>query len=178
MTPAQNALIKTAVLADSTLSAAVAIQDWPLVAIALNATYAPAYTVWRSSTPAASIADAITWANLTPVDAADVTILMTNRVLICQAKQINLQIMLQGRESVTSNKANLRAGLQDALTAIPSGANGVSQGAGWNAVKAAMTRSATYAEKILATGAGTAASPSDLGFEGQVTGSEVQAAMV
>ena len=85
---------------------------------------------------------------------------------MCQAKQINLQILLQGQDSINSGKSNIRAGFQDALTNIPSGVAGVLQSANWVAVKTAMTRNATVLEKILATGTGTAASPASMGFEG------------
>ncbi|MBL8999290.1 MAG: class I SAM-dependent methyltransferase, partial [Gemmatimonadetes bacterium] len=56
--------------------------------------------------------DAITWANLTPVDVPDGSAAYTNRALLCQAKQINLQILLQGRERVAA------AGLGERVTVL------------------------------------------------------------
>jgi hypothetical protein len=64
---------------------------------------------------------------------------------------------------------NWRNAFQDALTALPSKADGTNQAAGWAAVQTAMQRNATVAEKVLATGTGTAASPADIGWEGAVS---------
>ena len=166
MTPAQITLVKAAIAADPVAS--IATMDDPghqVVQLWLNGVD-PAYFVWKSTTDAAAINDAVSWANLTPTDAADATATFTNRALMCQAKQINLQILLQGQDSINSGKSNIRAGFQDALTNIPSGAAGAVQSANWVAVKTAMTRNATVLEKILATGTGTAASPASMGFEG------------
>lgn len=169
MTPAQITLVKAAIAADPVAS--VATMDDPghqVVQLWLNG-IDPAYFVWRSITDAPSVNDSISWANLTPTDAADNTATFTNRALVCQAKQINLQILLQGRDYINSGRSNIRAGFQDALTNVPSGVGGAIQSAGWSAVKAAMTRNATVLERILATGTGTAASPANMGYEGMLT---------
>ena len=145
----------------------------------LNAAASPAYNVWRSVTPASEILDSITWANLTPADTADGTATFTNRALVCQAKQMNLQIILQGRDSVASGKVSVRGGLSDALQNVPAGAGGALVDAGWagaGKVKATITRTASVVEKLFATGNGTTATPSTMGYEGPITSDDVQAA--
>lgn len=140
-----------------------------------------AFIVWRPETPVAEIFSAITWSSLTPVDTPDGTMLWMNRNLQCQSKQINLQTMLVGRDSLTTGKANIRAGLQDALTSLPAGVGGASLDAGWlgaGKVRLTIQRSITKAERIFATGTGTQATPGDLGaFEGIVTIGDIGAAM-
>lgn len=172
LTDAQIATLRPVVLAEPTLAQARATGDDYAIAAWCNAVASPAYKVWNSSTPTSVIGDAVAWASLTPADAADGTATYTNRVLSSQAKQINLQILIQGRDSLPTNRANIRAGLQDALTNLPTGAGGASIAAGWTTVKTAIQRNATNAEKVLASGAGTAANPSDLGWEGSVTPNE------
>ena len=180
MTPAQLATLKAAILADGTMSAKPMTSGGALeIAGILNAAAAPAYYVWRSSTSAPDILDAITWASLTPADAPDGTILYQNRVLVCQAKQMNIQILLQGRDSLATGLASVRGGLSDALQNVPSGTGGAMLDAGWagaNKVKASITRQASVVEKLFATGNGTTATPSAMGYEGPVSSDDVQAA--
>jgi hypothetical protein len=66
MTPAQLATLKAAILADQTL-AALGRNDTE-VARLLN--LPSTFSVWRSTTPADEVADAILWDRLTPVVAA------------------------------------------------------------------------------------------------------------
>lgn len=177
MTPAQNAIIKAYIQSVPELNNAPTDGDGlGLIRDALNAQASPAFYVWRSSTPAADIGNAVVWSALTPLDSPDATVIYTNRALLCQAKQINIQTLIQGRDSVASNKPSIRSGLQDALTNIPSGASGASLGGGWNAVKTAMTRTTSVLEHLLATGTGTAATPADLGFEGNIDNNGVDTA--
>ena len=178
MTPAQYAILNDLAAADPVAQAYVtdagaddqALADW------LNA--ATTKYIWRTYTPGDDVYDAITWANLTPADAPDGTALWTNRALMCQAKQINLQIMLQGKERVATAKPNIRNSLSDALLNVPSAAGGATQGAGWPAVKAAISRIGTRAEMALATGAGTQASPSTPAWEGKLSATEASSVRV
>lgn len=181
MTPAQLSTLKSAILADQTMAAKPMTSGGALeIAGILNAAASPAYNVWRSSTAASDILDSITWANLTPADTADGTILYQNRVLVCQAKQMNIQILLQGRDSLATGRTSVRGGLSDALQGVPSGAAGAPLDAGWagaGKVKAAITRQASVVEKLFATGGnGTTATPSNLGYEGPISSDDVQAA--
>lgn len=172
MTPAQYTTLKSLADADQTASALIAqgndigLADW------MNAP--TSQYIWRQYTPADDVFDAIVWANLTPIDAPDGTALWTNRALLCQAKQINLQIMLQGKERIATAKATTRAGLPDALLNVPSGASGATQSAGWAAVKSVISRIGTRAEMALATGAGTQGSPSVPSFDGTISAYDAQ----
>lgn len=166
MTPSQCLTLKTLALADPTAAALLAAGNDMGLADWFNQ---PTTTyIWRTSVPADEVFDAITWAILTPADAPDGSAQYTNRALQCQAKQINLQIMLQGRERIAGVKPTIRAGFQDALLNVPSGVGGATQSAGWAAVKTALSRFATRAEAALATGAGTQASPSTPAFDGML----------
>lgn len=177
LTTVQLATLKAAIDADPVLAA------YPLdgdglnaVSYALNSDSSPAFYVWKTSVSTDDIFDSITWANFTPQDAPDTTQVWANRSLACQGKQFNVQTILTGRTSVNPSKANIRAGLQDALTSIPSGAAGVSKGGGWNTIVAIMHRVATRAEQLLATGTGSTAAPALLGFEGKITANDVDTA--
>lgn len=166
LTPAQCTTLKALAMADQTAAALIAAGNDIALADWFNTPTAD--YIWRSSVPVDEVFDAITWANLTPVDVPDDSAAYTNRALLCQAKQINLQILLQGRERVAAAKAAVRGGLSDALLNVPSGAAGAAQGAGWAAVKAVISRFGTRAEMALASGAGTQASPSTPAFDGQL----------
>ena len=172
MTPAQYTTLKSLADADQTASALIAqgndigLADW------MNAP--TSQYIWRQYTPADDVFDAIVWANLTPIDAPDGTALWTNRALLCQAKQINLQIMLQGKERIATAKATTRAGLSDAMLNVPSGASGATQSAGWATVKSVISRIGTRAEMALATGAGTQGSPSVPSFDGTISAYDAQ----
>lgn len=170
LTPAQCLTLKNLALADQTAAALIAagndigLADWfnqP------TTTY-----IWRTSVPTDEVFDAIAWANLTPIDVPDGSAAYTNRALLCQAKQINLQILLQGRERIAGAKATVRAGLSDALLNVPSGVAGATQGAGWAAVKTVLSRLATRAEAVLASGTGTQASPANPAFDGMVSSND------
>lgn len=175
MTPAQDAIIKAYITADPVMSVAAANDDGSdAIAALFNAPASPKYYAWRSTTPASDIGNAIVWSALTPSDTPDATATYTNRALMCQAKQINIQTLIQGRDSIASARPNIRAGLQDALTGIPSGTGGALLGGGWNAVKAAMTRPVSLLEKMLCTGGnGTLATPADMTFEGNIGYAEI-----
>jgi hypothetical protein len=171
LTPEQINALRPVVAAEPSLSQAIltgndaAIRDW------LNSSVS-SYFVWRPVTPADVVYDAIIWDRLTATDTPDGTTIQTNRELRCQAKQINLQILLQGRDYIATGRPNVRGGLSDALANVPSGANGATQDAGWlgaGRVKAVITRNATQAEKALTAGAGTVGNPATLVFEGEVT---------
>lgn len=172
LTTAQKLIVKNDIIAKQASGQPLfGVTSEPAIAAYYNA--ATSYMVWRSNTPAADVCNAIAWASLTPSDAPDTTQVYANRALQCQAKQINLQTLVQGRDSIASSKPNIRAGLQDALTGLPAGTAGAVIGAGWAAVKTAMARAATVAEQLLATGTGTASTPADLGYEGTLTDQDI-----
>lgn len=181
LSAAQLQTLKTAIAADPTLSSKPPGPDGNYaIAAAMNLTAAPDFFVWATSVPVQAVYDAIAWANLTPADAADGTQTWANRALVCQGKQLNLQMLLQGQNTINGAKTNVRAGLQDALTNIPSGVSGAMQAANWVAVRTALARRATRAEKLFADTAigngGTAATAALMVFEGSVSADQVDAA--
>ena len=97
---------------------------------------------------------------------------------------MNLQMMTQGRAALDASKPNIRSGLRDAVIQLPAGSGGAAvtaAGASGVNVLNACTRSATEAEKILATassGSDTTGSVTArvLGFEGFLSGQDVEAA--
>lgn len=136
-----------------------------------------ATTVWRTDAPVSAILDSITWSSYTPNDAPDATTLWLNRALASQIKQMNLQIMLQGRSTVDASKTTFRAGLRDAVIALPTGAGGASVAAGGASGATTLgvcTRLAKRVEAALVTApqnTGTV-SASILTFEGQADDSD------
>ena len=149
-----------------------------------NLTAAPAFPLWRTDASVDAIIDSITWAGYTPNDkvaSTDTDPALSRKIgwlLEIQVKQMNLQLMLQGRSSINCSKATLRAGLRDAVIQVPSGASGAATspgGANGATVMTACTRNARVVEKALAgaqetTGTVTA---NLVGFEGTITAEDV-----
>jgi len=149
-----------------------------------NLTAAPAFPLWRTDANVDTILDSITWASYTPNDkvgASDTDPVLSRKIgwlLEIQVKQMNLQLMLQGRSALNCGKATLRAGLRDAVIQVPSGANGAATspgGANGANVMTFCTRNARVVEKALAgaqetTGTVTA---NLVGFEGTITAEDV-----
>ena len=179
LTAGQLAAIKADIAASGDLNTAASDQA---VADLYNV-IVPTWFAWNPSTPLSAIVDAITWANFTPQDVADTTVQWGNRSLACQGKQLNIQTMLLVSQSpnnsgpvIDATKSNLRAGLQDSLGQLPSGASGASKNAGWTAVQLILSRATTRAEKLLSTGTGSQAVPVTMGFVGPISASDVDAA--
>ena len=179
LTTAQLATLRADITADGTLSQIPNNSDGAYaVAAAYNAAAVPTFYVWCSSVSVDQIFNTVTWANLTPADAPDTTQLWMNRALACQGKKFNIQTMLTGRTSLLTGLASVRAGLQDALTNIPSGAGGSILTAGWVALRdGPLKRTATRGEQLFANTAGgnglALATPAALVIEGQITVSDV-----
>lgn len=178
MTPAQITQLKTYIQANTTYMAQPHNANGAdFIAQDLSKVTADFY-VWNNAMPVQVIFDSITWANFTPTDAPDGTAAWTNRSLACQGKQFNLQTILTGRETINASKTNVRAGLQDALSNIPSGVGGAVLSGGWVTVRDAMKKLATGLEKALSTGTGTLASPAVTSTDSQTIGFwEVQSVM-
>lgn len=190
---AQLQALKTAIAGNPTWSAFPQTTDgYIALAQALNQTAAPTFTVWRTEVPTTAIMDAIDFSKYTPAGAMDDATLSTQLVatqrqaqlLAIQTKQIDLQMMTQGRQTLDASKPNIRSGLRDSVIQLPAGAGGAAvtaAGASGVNVLNACTRAATEAEKILATassGSDTTGSVTArvLGFEGFVSGQDVEAA--
>lgn len=186
LTTQQKATLKTFILANPAWAALPAGGDSAFtIAAGLNALASPNFFVWRTSVPTEELSNAISWANFTPgtgsgagaMGSAD----YTKWCLACQGKQFNVQIILQGRQTISGANANLRAGLQDALQNVPSGASGALQDAGWTAVRNAIARQATVLEKQFADtalgGGSTRALSATMVLDGSISYSEVQDVM-
>lgn len=154
LTPAQLQTLKAAILADPELNALPSDSNGAFaIANLLNLPSNPAQAGWNTQASSAAIIDAIDWRKYTPTDSADNTVTYSNRLLLIQTKQMNLQNIIVGREFIDASKANVRAGLRDAVIALPAGAGGAlvsAGGASGATVLAACTRTMTRGEKIFA----------------------------
>lgn len=156
LTPAQLTALRVACFADPSAFAFFAGQG--------NAAGLRAYlngasgsNAWRTDAPVNAILDAINWGTYTPSDAiasADPTLTQqVGRLLAIQTKQMNLQLMVQGRDLLNCARPNVRGGLRDAVIQVPSGAGGAATspgGANGATVLAQCVRPATRAEVMLA----------------------------
>ncbi|HOU24548.1 MAG TPA: hypothetical protein PLN42_09900 [Anaerolineae bacterium] len=181
MTPTQLQAIKADIAADPVMSALPRNGDSNYeIARLYNLPPTVAMSVWRTEVPTKTIRSAITLSSYTPNDAADNTATFTNRALLAQTKQINLQIMLQGLDHVDMSLPQARADLRDAVTQLPTGAAGAlisAGGASGATVLTACLRNATRAEKLLNAGTSTTGTVTAnlLGFEGTVTDRDIEA---
>lgn len=196
LTQAQYQALKAAIDANPTWAAFPQDGDGNYaLAQALNATAAPAFSVWRTDAPVDAIIDAIDWSKYTPtagIAGTDTDPLVSRKVGWCletQIKQMNLQLMLQGRSAINAARPNVRGGLRDACIQIPTGAldgNGkpgltAAGGSSGATVLAVCTRNASEAEKILATasqGSDTTGTTTArvMGWEGTLTYEDVRIA--
>lgn len=185
LTPAQNALIKADIIAKPDLAVQPNNADGNIeIARLYNLPSNPVVKVWATNAKVSDISDAIQWDKFTPVDAADETNIYTNRLLLIQTKQINLQSLLQGRTTVDASKPNVRAGLRDAVIALPAGVAGAAVSAGGvsgvNVLNACL-RTATRLEALLSTGAAPplgGVTADIMGFEGAVGYQAIETARI
>lgn len=161
-----------------------------LIASWYNLVATPMFLVWKNNVSVDAILNGIIYANFTPNDApnpaTDVLCLAwNNRAILLQIKQINLQMMLQGRLTVDATLARIRTGLQDATENLPSGNNGNNRSGGWNNVLPLLSQPATNAEMIyvpIETGTGTPVQGSQINagdrvLFGPLSAQEVNAAL-
>lgn len=151
LTTEQNAALKTAILAEPSISQCVINGDDVCVAGWLNA--ASAFIVWRTNVSAEEYHNsAIVW---TAVDG------LTNG-------KARIWEWMSRYGTINPSQANVRQGFIDAF------------GSGSATVTAAVAlskRAASNAEKTLATGTGTTANPGLLTFEGQIGVNDIFAIM-
>lgn len=116
MTPAQKAIMQADIIAKQQ-------PGQPLEGITHETPIAAHYNAltatkgWRTEVPVKAVRAAITLSSYTPNDAANDTATFTNRALIAQNKQINLQLMLQGMDTIDASLPQARAGLLEAQLA-------------------------------------------------------------
>lgn len=185
LTPAQVAALRADILADPVLSALPNDQDSALaIAAAYNQTAVPDLFVWHPSARISNILDTFNLASFTPVDTISesdtdpVISRRMGRLLSIQVKQMNLQLMLQGRDLLDCTLPNVRASLRDALVQVPAGVNGAFvavAGASGATALAACQRKATRGEKLFATGTATTGSTTGslMGYVGAITQAQV-----
>ncbi len=175
LTTAQKATFKTWLDANAPVGSFTEQQAADLA----NTLASPTYFVWLKTADKAVVDGQIVKANFTPTDAPPASgstvqltndaMLFQNRALACQLKQANAQWLTSGPASISTIDARLapvRQNFKDCLLAIPSGASGANQDAGWGTasvpgtVRLAMMRTVTNFEKlyvaVAAAGAGNA----------------------
>jgi hypothetical protein len=175
LTPQQQSTIHAAILADNALNTLTASSNSiDTIVNSFNATASPDFYVYKTNVAMDDVFNAVLWANFTPASPSlGAGTDATNWLLACQGKQFNLQTMLTGRSTINAAKPNLRTGLQDALTNIPSGVEGANRSGGWPAVQLILSRPANVVEKLFATGTGSQASPATMSLEGSLDYSDV-----
>lgn len=180
LTSAQNVTLKAAINADPVLSLIPNTNEGAdAVALELNKNPLVDFLVWMTNAPTQSILDAIDGSKYTPSDAiptttAELSNVYQSRILACQTKQISLQTLVIGRETVNAAKANIRSWLRDAVIQCPAGASGAMIAPGGASGATALTaclRKANRVEQILAAGSATTGTTAGnlLGYEGTVS---------
>lgn len=165
-TPAQQATFKTWLTNN-----AASLSDQAAADLANTLVSGP-YFVWQTSISKMTVDAQVNKANFTPADTppTGTDLAYQNRALLCQLKQTNAQWLTQGQGSIDARITSVRQNFKDCLTAIPSGASGANQEAGWGtagtpgAVRLAMMRGATNVEKLFVTAA--ASGPGNDGVSG------------
>lgn len=124
------------------------------IAVAYNLTASPQFVVWKSDLPTKDCKIAMVW---------------TEYIGRSASERDAWQFMLSNG-TINAGDVNVRQGIQD----IFSGPNGAGTRA---ALVAIAKRDATRAEALFATGTGSDGSPGTLTFEGNLSFSDVLAAM-
>ena len=156
LTTAQALLIKEAINADPTLSSAPNNSDGAFtIAIALNTIASPAFVVWKTKVSIREVGDNFVGTELAGLTTGNQTRLQT--------------VAVYSGEGVNPSLIDRRQFFDD----IFSGAGGVATRA---KLLALWKRNATRAEKALATGVGSDASPATMGYEGDISYQDVQQA--
>ena len=157
LTPAQQTILRTAILADNELNALPQTQDGAFeIARRLNLNATPDFTVWKTSVLNEGIGSAM------------------NGTEIAGLSSLNMQ-RLQVLAAYSNGAQNpSRQDRRAAFDAAFSGAGGTITRA---ALLILWKRLATRLEKIFATGTGSNVSPATLVVEGAISGQEVNDAM-
>lgn len=188
LTTTQLAALAADILADPTLSQIdhTSNAGYIQLAAAYNLAASPTFFGYRTAIPTQELFNGITWANMTPLDAVPTDTALNvaiwqARSLACQGKQFNVQTMLMGQSFIDASHTSVRAGLQDALSNVPSGANGTTVSAGWVTVRdTILARASTRAEKLFATttaqqDGSTAAKAATFTFQGTIQPIDISA---
>lgn len=187
MTPAQLDAIKADIAANPDLAAFPQTQDGADGVAQLYNAFDATFKVWNTAAPTDAIFDAVDWTKYTPNmkplvgDIPARAAFIMNNALLTNIKQMNLQNMLFGRQSIDGSKLGIRKGLQDSVTGVPAGAAGADVdpgGALGVTVVTALVRPARRIEKLLVTSTPTTGGVTAglMGFEGQVSYPDIVAA--
>lgn len=150
----------------------------------LNQIASPAFKVWNPGTPVTFILDAVDFSKYTPNDAVPTDTQLNAEVWKARAqaatiKRDNLWAILDVNNGfVNASKVNVRAGLRDAVIAVPTGAGGAATAPGGsNGVNVlnACVRDAKVIEKVLSTGDQTTGTVTAaiMGYVGDITKEDV-----
>lgn len=153
----QKTALKTAIINDPNLATALNSNDYFTIANYLNVVVSPAFTVWKT--------------------AVDPTDIMKNgmdwtRVDNLSVGKARIWDWLTRLGTFNASKANVRAGID--ATWVGTAADLAVRDNVYSYCK----RSATFVEKILATGTGSTVSPAVCGSEGPITIWEVERVLV
>lgn len=185
LTLAQYQTLKTFISNDPTLSLIVDNEDGDdAIAIELNKLSNPVFNVWDTEASATSIMDAVDFSKYTPNDAVPTDSQLNAEIWKARAqastiKRDNLWAILDVTNGlINASKANVRAGLRDAVIGVPTGASGASTAPGGSSgvnVLNACVRSARLIEKVLATGPATTGTVTAniMGYVGEISRNEV-----
>jgi hypothetical protein len=158
ITPSQKVILKAAILADSGANAFYVVGDQGGLAAYLNALFAPAFWVWRTSITKADLTNSVS------VDGTTFTWVGNGFITRSAGEQAAWRELFSVDDgSVNASLANVRQAFSDIFSGTGNAA------ANRTHLLASARRPATWAEKVLATGTGTTASPAVMGFEGAVT---------
>lgn len=162
LVPTQLALVKADIVGDPLLNAFVNNSDGnSAIAAIYNIVAVPTYWVWRTFVPDRDIysvttPDGTSWSWTTYIGRS-------------QAEREAWRQMVNMAGGMNASLLNVRVGIAD----IFSGAGGAAQRTHLLTIS---RRPASRFEKLLATGVGTPAAPSTLGFEGRVLYQDIELA--
>lgn len=156
LTTQQLQTLKAAILADPVMAPLAAQNAYGPIKDACNALVSPAYIVWRTSVNIDEIMrNGMDWA----------------RVDNLNAGKARIWDWMGRLGTIDPSKANIRAGID--ATWVGTAADLAVRDTVYTHCK----RSATFAEKLFASGLGTTVSPSTMTFEGQVSDADIEGAL-
>lgn len=154
LTSAQLQALKAEINADPVLASQPVNSDGAFfIAAELNKLAVPNFIVWRTDIPTRDIKKAVVW---------------TEYIGRSQGER-EAFVLINSNGIVNAGDANVRQGFADIFSG-PSGVNTRTN------LLAIAKRSSTRAEKALATGTGSGASPATMGYEGAISYQDVERA--
>lgn len=148
-----------------------------------NLTANPAFFGNYSQVPLSTVRGAISWkkltSNVTMPASPSTDVAALTWINACLSMQANLELLIGTSPSgvLDATQRNIWQGLQDALSAVPSKAGGVTQDAGWATLQPLLCRTGSNAEKLFADTTNGNGSTNLLAasfvFEGTLSGVEV-----